>query len=340
MKKLLSLLLIFVLVIGGLVACGGGEEPAVEDGTEGSETDVLTMANVPKLVGIQWFNRMEEGLKRYSEDTGNEVFQTGPTKADAALQVQSIEDVIAQGVDVLTVVPYSPEALEPVLARAREEGIVVISHEASNQENVDYDVEAFNNTEYGAHLMDHLAGFMEEEGEYVIFVGGLTAKTHMEWADGAKTRQLEKYPNMILVTEYIESNEDQQTAQEKMREILKTYPNIKGVIGSAATDVAGAALAIEEANKVEQISVVGTSLVSISQKYLENGSINLISFWDPADAGYAMMSVAEKVANGEKISTGDDLGVTGYDSVVVDGKVIYGKAWIDVTTENMGDYDF
>jgi ABC-type sugar transport system substrate-binding protein len=37
------------------------------------------------------------------------------------------------------------------------DGIVVVTHEASNQKNMDYDVEAFDNKAFGAGLMDRLA---------------------------------------------------------------------------------------------------------------------------------------------------------------------------------------
>ena len=73
---------------------------------------------------------MAVGVEQYAEESGNEAFQTGADKSDAALQVKEVENLIAQMVDVLTIVPVSPEALEPVLTKAREAGIVVISHEA------------------------------------------------------------------------------------------------------------------------------------------------------------------------------------------------------------------
>lgn len=107
----------------------------------------------------------------------------GPPQADAALQVQIIEDVIARGVDALCVVPFSVEALEPVLRKARNQGIVVVSHEASNQVNTDAIIEPFDNLAYGAHLMDHLARHMGEQGQYAVFVGSLTSKSHNEWID-------------------------------------------------------------------------------------------------------------------------------------------------------------
>src|SRR6185312_1510215 len=78
------------------------------------------IVTVVKLSGIAWFNRMEEGVKQYAEATGNNATQVGAATADAALQVQLIEDLIARGVDAITVVPNSPQTLEPVLARALE----------------------------------------------------------------------------------------------------------------------------------------------------------------------------------------------------------------------------
>ena len=35
-----------------------------------------------------------------------------------------------------------------------------------------------------------------------------------------------------------------------------------------------------------------------------------------------------------------DLGVEGYNAIKLDGKVLYGQAWVDVTTDNMSEYDF
>jgi simple sugar transport system substrate-binding protein len=66
----------------------------------------------------------------------------------------------------------------------------------------------------------------------------------------------------------------------------------------------------------------------------------MISFWDPADAGYAMNLVALKALQGVEIKTGDDLGVLGYESVVVKDRVIYGQAWVDVTRDNVDQYPF
>ncbi len=63
--------------------------------------------------------------------------QQGPSKADAALQVQVIEDAIAQKPQALLVVPCEVEPVEPVLKKAKDQGIIVVTHEASNIQNAD-----------------------------------------------------------------------------------------------------------------------------------------------------------------------------------------------------------
>jgi len=79
----------------------------------------LRMGVVVKVGGIPWFNAMEAGIKEEAAKRGINAWQVGPTSADPALQVRAIEDLIAQKVDIIGVVPNDPKVLEPVLQRAR-----------------------------------------------------------------------------------------------------------------------------------------------------------------------------------------------------------------------------
>ena len=88
---------------------------------------------------------------------------------------------------------------------------------------------------------------------------------------------------------------------------------------------------------------MGTGLVSQSRQYLESGSVKLISFWDPADAGYAMNRLALMLLERQPLEDGLDLGVDGYRQLSRDPartNLFFGSAWVDVTRENMGDYAF
>lgn len=300
-----------------------------------------TMAVVVKVAGDPWWARLEEGLVEYAAaNPGIKVFMQGISQADAALQAQLIEDLVAQNIDALGIVPISPQTLEPVITKAREQGIVVVTHEGETQPTKDYDIEAFDNAAYGVHLMDALADRMGGEGEYAVFVGRLTNVSQNIWVDAAIAHQKENYPNMTLVGDRVESGEDAATAYRKTLELLAAYPNIKGFQGSSSNDPIGIGQAIEEAGLEERTTVVSTSLVSLTSDLLQTGAVDMISFWDPKDAGKAMMAAAIRKMNGEAINTGDDLGVPGYNNVTVINDVVYGAAWVDVTVENMDQYNF
>ncbi len=184
---------------------------------------------------------------------------------------------------------------------------------------------------------------MNQAGQYAVFVGSLTSKSHNEWIDGALACQKEKYPKMELVTGRIEEYDNQNMAYEKTKELIKAYPDLKGIQGSASTTAAGAGLAVEEKGLQDQIAVVGSGLVSQCRQYLESGSVKLISFWDPADAGYVMNKLAVILLDGQEVTDGMNMEIPGYENIRQDAEkpnLFYGSAWVDVTKENMDQYNF
>jgi len=363
MKKRLFTILVIVLLTAIVAACAptsdATEAPAddavdapeaedvVDEVPAEEEADVqYTFGTVVKSIAFNWFLRLEEGVLEYAQDTDNVAFMEGPSQADSAAQVQIIENLIAQGVDGICNVPYGVPENEPAQQRAMEAGIFVVTHEAStaSEGTVHYDVEAFNNCAYGEEIMIELASRMGEEGQYAQIVGSLTNATHNEWTDCALAYQEENYPNMEFVGKF-ESQEDQEVAYNVAKDIMDTYPNIKGFQGSAAGDVVAAGRAIEEAGLNDQIAVVGTSITSYAGELLQTGAVDLAMTWDPADAGYACNVVLEMLANGEEITEGMDLGVPGFENIIIEtgvngAPVIYGNAWIKIDAENMSDYDF
>jgi len=349
--KSLQLAVTGIAVTALLAACGsvGGSTSTTSAGAAGGaggatkDPKSMTMVTVVKIQGVGWFDRMAVGVAQFKKDTGVDARQEGGDDATPEKQVQIIQNLIPQKPTAITVVPNSPESLEQVLSQARAQGIIVVSHEASGIKNVDIDIEAFDNAAYGAKIMDNLGQCMGGSGKYVAFVGHLTAKTHMEWVQGALDEAKAKFPNVTRVEDPIESKEDENVAYQKAKEILAKYPDIKGFEGSAGTDVAGIARAVSEAGKAGHVCVMGTSIPSVASKYLADGSIQKIFFWDPALAGEAQLKVALLLAQGQKIQDGTDLGLEGYHSLKkLSGStnVFVGDAAVIVDKSNASQYNF
>ena len=176
-------------------------------------------------------------------------------------------------------------------------------------------------------------------------VGYLTSASHNTWVDASIAYQEANYPDMKLALDKIESAEDQEQAYNKTKEALTADPTITGMQGSSMSDPAGMAKAVDEMGLAGKVHIVGTSLVSVSGKYVRDGVIDMISFWDPAAAGYAMNELALKILNGQTVEAGMALTVPGYESLTMGGKnnnTLYGQAWIDVDKSNVDDpqYNF
>ena len=303
----------------------------------------MTMVNVVKVKGIPWFDRMAVGDQNFAKRTGVHTSQEGGNDTSPEKQVQLVADLIPRHPTAITVVPNSPEALENVLGQARAMGIKVVSHEATGIQNVDIDIEAFDNGAFGRQIIQSLAQCMGGQGSYVQFVGGLTAKTHMQWVDAALDMQVAQFPGMTRVEGPIESANDEQTAYENAKEVLAKYPDLKGFQGAASTDLPGIARAVREAGVQNQTCVMGPAVPSVASTYLADGSIDEIFFWDPAMAGEAQLQIALMLAQGKTIEAGTNLNVPGYDSLTkLDGydNVFVGNAALEADAKTVSQYHF
>lgn len=330
MKKFVALLMAAIMVLTCASAFAEGWEIVV----------------VPKDASNPWFVRMNTGVEEYAaahpEDT---IYQKGTAEIDATLQAQLVDDLVAQGVDAICVVPVDIKSIEPSLKAAREAGIVVIAHEGAALENVDYDIEAFNNELYGAFIMDNLAAAMGEEGLYTTMVADLTNGSHNEWADGGVKRATEAYPNMTLLEAdpRVESHDNGDTAYNVAKELFKKYPDLKGIMGTSSFDAPGVARAIEELGLSGKVFTAGTGMPGDNAELLKSGAVQYLTLWDPALAGQAMVALAQKILAGEEITAPLDLGVEGYTALQFkegSDTVFEGQGWITITAENVDSFGF
>ncbi|MFN2234310.1 MAG: autoinducer 2 ABC transporter substrate-binding protein [Anaerolineales bacterium] len=327
--RLFSLLALVAL----LGACAPAAAPAAEQAKEPYE-----IAVVVKITGIPWFNVVETGVDRAASELGVNAYQTGPAQADPAQQVKIVEDLVAKGVDAIAVVPNDAKALEPVFQRAKEKGIIIITHESPDQVGTDYDFELIDNVKFGEQAWDQLVAHMGDSGEYAVFVGGLTVPLHNFWADTGIAYAKEKYPNLTLVTDRIPCGEDQELARQKTLELITAYPNLKGIVGFGSLGPIGAAQALKEKGLEDQIAVVGTVIPSQAAPYLADGSLKEGILWNPADAGYGMVWLAKYLLDGNKVETGTE--IPGIGKVTLDGFVIKADAILDINKDNAASLGF
>jgi ABC-type sugar transport system substrate-binding protein len=295
---------------------------------------------VPKLVGIPYFNAARDGAAVEAGHLGLQFFYTGPTAADAGLQVDVLAGLLPRHPAVLAVSCDDANAVAPVLRRARRYGIKVLTWDSDATPDVrDWFVTQVEDETLGRHVMDVLAREMGEHGQFAIITGSLTASNLNTWLYWMKTEQQQKYPGMHLVA-VVPGNDDQQQSFVQAQSLLQAYPNLRGMIGNSSAAPPMIARAIEQAGMAGRIAVTGLSTPNLMRDYIKDGTVKTITLWDPAKLGRLTASVANMILHHQTLT--DSMDIPGVGKVRVSNEhrtVIMGEP-LDFTRENIDQYSF
>jgi rhamnose ABC transporter rhamnose-binding protein len=261
----------------------------------------LTIAVMPKLVGIDYFNAVQKGAEEAAKEIGAELIWDGPTENDVTKQAEMIDTWIARKVDVIAVAPNDPHALAPTLRKAQKRGIKVLTYDADSDENSrDYFVNQATAQAIGSGLVDVIAEQIGGKGEVAIVTGSMTADNQNTWMKFMDERMKEKYPEMKKVT-VKPSEENQQLAVQVTKDLLKAYPDLKGIFAITSVALPGAALALKEAGASGKVALTGLSTPKSMVQHVDNGTVKTFLLWNPVDLGYLTVQAGKAVASGQKL---------------------------------------
>lgn len=263
---------------------------------------------VQKLIGIPYCNRQADSMAWINADMGMNAVYTGPNEPDVTGQITIIEDALAKGIDGLAVSSNDAAASAPVMQTAMDMGVIAIAWDVPGVVGAyDYEVLAASNQKYGENLIEMLVKYMGTSGEYAIITGGLTAENLNVWIDIAEEYAAANYPDLKLVSERIPTEEQEQIAYEKALEVIKAYPNLKGIIGVSSPAPPGIAKAVQEKGLQDTIAVVGTALPTQCADYVADGSLDAFEAYDPAITTYVTGYIFKVLLDGGTVSEGMEM---------------------------------
>ncbi len=306
----------FVAAAGGVAALGALGVPV------SARAAMPTMTTVAKIVGVPYFSLLEQGLVSGGQRFGIASTMIGPAHVDPAQQVRLVEDTIARKVDVLGLIPLDVQVLAPVVQRAREAGIAVITQEGPNMAGRSWDVEMVDSTAFGEAMMKSLATQVGQKGEYICIVGTLTTPLHNLWCDAAIAYQKKNYPDMKLATNRFPGADEIDTTEQVVRNALQAYPDLRGVIGFGSNGPIGAGNVVRQRHLQNKLSVTGFALPSQAAPLIKAGALTEVFFWNPKEVGLALVAVASLVLKKAEFKTGMDIPGIGTATVSDADKII------------------
>ncbi len=321
---------------------GATQESAAPESTATADTP-LRVGVMPKLIGIPFFNATEKGALEASKELGVEVKFDGPVENDVQRQVQMLETWIAQKYDAIAVAPNDPDAIAPVLEKARKRGVKVVAWDADARKDArDFFVNQCTSASVARTLMDVMAQGAGEDAKYIIITGSLTAANQNIWMDEMEKYRRQAYPDMTNLSETPKvSEEDLALATQVMTDCLKTYPDLQGVFAITSVALPGAAEALRKAGAADKVFLTGLTTPNDMKSYVADGTVKRFVLWNPVDLGYLAVHVAVAGARGElkpDASTIFKAGRLGEVKVIGD-EVILGDPII-FDASNIDQYDF
>jgi ABC-type sugar transport system substrate-binding protein len=172
-----------------------------------------------------------------------------------------------------------------------------------------------------------------------IVTGSLTAANQNEWIKHIKARIAEKYPKLTIVATK-PSEEDQQLAFTVTQDLLKAYPDIKGIFAITSVAFPGAADAVEQAGKKGKVAVVGLATPKGMRPWVKSGTVKTVILWNPVDLGYLTIYVAKAVWEGTLRPGAGEFRAGRLGTVKVQGReVVLGEPF-KFTADNIDQFDF
>jgi ABC-type sugar transport system substrate-binding protein len=254
----------------------------------------VVIADVPKVIGIGYFDATSKGIKAGADDLTKsgvefEVTSDAPTEADIGKQIEFLDNAISRGVDGLMFAANDPVAISPVLRKALKAGIPVIGYDADSEPDArSWFVQQATPDGVAKALIDSLVAEVGKEADIAIVTSSLTAPGQNAWIAEIKKYLADPANGLKLnIVTILPSEEDQQLAFNKTGEIMKAYPNVKGIIGLSSVAFPGAADAVTRAGKAGKVAVVGLSTPNQMKPFVKSGTVKSVVLWNPLDLGYA-----------------------------------------------------
>lgn len=296
MRYLISILSVLLIVV--FSACGGGN---------GDEAK-YEIAVIPKSVSFDFWNTVHAGAQAAAAelDSVQITWKGTSEETDIAGQVQIVESFINQGIDAIVIAAADSRGLVPVLRRATESGVVVITIDSNTDPQVSESFIATDNVEAARKAADLVAESLNGEGEVALIPYIAGASTSNDRERGFKEGLAEHSGLRLVATQYSQS--DYGRAMSVTEDLLTAHPNLDAIFGANEPSVLGAAQAIKSRDASDRVVLVGFDASPQEIEGVRDGVIEGLIVQNPFKMGYEGVMQAVAVLEGEAVERRIDSG--------------------------------
>jgi len=312
-KNIIIAFVVVFLLVGGIMAWRRGLEDTYE---ENGVSVVFISKSSPE--NNEFWTSIEEGVQMAVADYNIDITIMGPdAETDTDTQNEMILSAIDMKPEAILLVPSDYKLTYPYAKQIEAAGIKLILLDSIMREDIGVSVVATNNYEGGYKMGEYLRHYADEYTNIGIVGHIKEASTAIERERGVRDG-LKEYVDKIVKVVYC--NSDAELGRIVTRDLLEKNPDINMLVGLNEDSARGAAKAIEELGKGEEIRLIGFDNSMEQIRLLEAGIFDAIVAQKPLNMGYLGIQAAYQAVENEKIPESVDSG-----SVLITRNNLYTK---------------
>ena len=282
------LLMLSVLLGMTLGGCGGS----------GGTTEQYTVALVAKSTQTEFWLSVFAGAEAAATEYNLELTMVGPeTEEDYETQNQMVEEAVRQGADAIVFSAIDFENNAAAIDSAAQQGVRIVAIDS----NVDSDqVSTYIGTDnYAAGQMAAQAALDQVEGPLNVGIVNydISSANGQERERGAADLFADSGRAEIVAV--INTLAEAGHAQTDTAALLARYPEINVLVAFNEPTSVGAARAVEEAGRSEDLFLVGFDSNVLTVDGLQEGSVDALIVQNPYAMGYLGVESAYKLLSGQ-----------------------------------------
>ena len=278
-----------ILLITGILGCGCSNRNSYQKTKDRYVVGVVTKSNTSEY----WMS-VNSGMEAAAAKYDMDVITLAPdSELDREVQEKQVEKLIGQKVDALAVAPIDSYCIPDYLKEIQKKRITAVSFDnGMGSEELPYI--GINNHKTGYRLAEKLAEQLDHKGQVGIVAGDLKQKGHRERVEGFE-EYMRSEPEMTV--QFIESGyANLQMSEQKVRNLMEQYPEIKGIMATSAVTAMG----LVDELKDTDIKIVAVDEQEDSLKAVEKGQISALAAQSGYEIGYETIHYIQKLREGKK----------------------------------------
>ncbi|RJX75300.1 D-allose transporter substrate-binding protein [Vibrio sinensis] len=266
-------------------------------------------AVILKTLNNPFWVEMKEGIEVYAEKEGLEIdVYASSSEGDMQSQMRLFEDVTNRDYKGIAFAPLSANNLVFPAVKAYKKGIHLVNLDEridiEGLNNAGANVAGFvttNNVDVGSMGAAYIIEELGELGGKVAIIEGKAGNASGEARRSGAANTFGSASQIQLVASQ-PADWDRMKALDVATNILQRNPDLKAFYCANDTMAMGAAQAVRNAGKAEQILVVGTDGAPEARKMVAEGYMSATVAQDPAQIGVKGLQILVKSVNSGKIT--------------------------------------